>query len=95
MNIIADSRQTGKTTRLIQISAETGLPIIALDRNRIDNIKNLAHKMQVDIPEPIHWTSTPFYREVLVDDAEDILQALFYKYYHANVSAITVTTGEQ
>ncbi len=52
MRIIAGPRCSGKTTALIQESAETGVPIIAPSMAMANYIKTIAKEQGMDIPEP-------------------------------------------
>lgn len=52
MQIIAGPRCSGKTTSLIQLSADTGTPIIAPTMAMANYIKMIAKEQGMDIPEP-------------------------------------------
>ncbi|WP_310877054.1 hypothetical protein [Priestia megaterium] len=77
--IIGGRRGCGKTKRLIEISSENNTYIVCADQNRLKHIVNMAKKMGLDIPFPITVSELPlrgsFIKEVLVDDAEDVLAA--------------------
>ena len=53
MEIRVQPRQSGKTTELIKLSAETGAVIVVLNHNMIDDTKRLAEFLKLEIPEPI------------------------------------------
>ena len=53
MNIIADGRSYGRAVQFIQESAKTGIPIITPHKMYANYIKELANKLQIQIPEPI------------------------------------------
>ena len=75
-----------KTEKLIKISHDTGKYIVALNRQRVDNIWKIAREMQLNIPFPItldeltkwgNWKWSSISRDwILMDDAHHILQAL-------------------
>lgn len=52
MQFIVGPRCSGKTTSLIQMSADTGVPIIAPTMMMANYIKQMAKKYGLDIPEP-------------------------------------------
>ena len=52
MNLIIGPRCSGKTTSLIQVSADTGVPIIAPTMMMANYIKQKAKEYGLDIPEP-------------------------------------------
>lgn len=52
MRFITGPRCSGKTTALIQESAETGVPIIAPSMTMANCIKQMAKEYGLDIPEP-------------------------------------------
>lgn len=52
MNIISGNRGSGKTTRIIKRSAETGYPIIVSNKSNAMMLKEKAFKLGVSIPEP-------------------------------------------
>ena len=53
MHIILGERCSGKTTRLIEKSAETGAVIVAVTVGACDCIKHQAAMMKLEIPNPI------------------------------------------
>ena len=96
--VIAKGRGEGKTTELIKLSAETGKYILVANQQRAMNISDMAGKMGLYIPFPVTVQEAlkysfrgTFIKEILVDDAEDVLQSLF----RVNINAITVTTEEE
>ena len=52
MQVIAGPRCSGKTTSLIRVSADTGIPIIAPTMMMAKSIKQMAMEYGIDIPEP-------------------------------------------
>ena len=52
MRMIIGPRCSGKTTSLIQVSADTGIPIIAPTMTMANHIKQIAKEYGLDIPEP-------------------------------------------
>ena len=96
MKIITGKRGTGKTTQLIVASALNNIPIVTYSETHADYIKDLAHRMKIQIPDPISINKMPrCYEEVLVDDAEFILQKIFSDHFNANISAITLSLDEE
>ena len=80
MRIIAGPRCSGKTTALIQESAETGVPIIAPSMAMANYIKMIAKEQGMDIPEPtsinkiVNHGGRP--GEYLIDEVEMCLRQL-------------------
>ena len=77
MKILLANRGKGKTTELIKLSNKEWKYIICSTKNRADNIIKMANKMNLDIPYPITFRElpirSPYIKEVLVDDFEDLL----------------------
>ena len=88
-------RGEGKTTKLIQMSHDTWTYILVVDGKRQREVANLARKMEIDIPYPVTLEDYmrsrfhgSFIRRILIDDADDVLKALFS---NLEISAITMT----
>lgn len=81
MLIIGGKRYCGKTTELIKISSENQIPIVVINPMRGQAVKQLAKRMNLKIPEPICYDNKQKFignrKNLLVDDVEDILQAIF------------------
>ena len=76
MIFIVGGRASGKTTELIKMSAETGIPICVRHRSRIKHIINKANKLGIEIPEPIviyNKTSLKGCEKIMIDDVQEIL----------------------
>lgn len=92
MKIIIWKKWSGKTTELIKIAAMTWQYILCADRYRVDNIKRLAKKMDLEISNPITlkeinsvvWKSG---RWILIDDLEEILNSILW-YFSVDTVAI-------
>jgi hypothetical protein len=83
MKKIIKERGMGKTTECVRLAAQKGIRIICMNENNKNHILDVANELGVGIPEPltIEQISSPRYRnmklsEVIVDDAEYILQTL-------------------
>lgn len=93
---IIKGRRQGKTTDLIKLSSEMNIYILVADRNRALNIQKQAEKLGLKIPFPVtvaeyfhsggFWGS--FVKQILIDDAEDVLQAVFSS---VSITGITLT----
>ena len=75
MKLFYGPRGDGKTYSLVKLSAETNIPIVALNHF---NIKQIARKLGLSIPNPIYpcdlnGNETP---EVYVDDMEYVFLRL-------------------
>lgn len=60
MKLIIKERQTGKTTELIQMSADTGAYIVCINRLEAHRVFRVAHDQGLHIPNPI--TFDDFFR---------------------------------
>lgn len=85
-------RGIGKTTTLIKKSNINQYPIICLDIGRAKNIKIMAQKLNIIIPEPILVSQLPIgvnenIEKVLIDDIDDVL----FKLINRDVSEATTT----
>ncbi|EPZ0458935.1 hypothetical protein ACXI9T_004202 [Bacillus paranthracis] len=80
--MIGGRRACGKTTELIKKASANNLYIVCASKNRVMYVSDLAKKLDLDIPFPISVSELPLHgymKEVLVDDAEDVLSALIGK----------------
>lgn len=76
MICIVGGRSSGKTTELIKMSAETGIPICVRYRSRIKHIVYIANRLGIEIPEPIviyNQRSLKGCRKIMIDDVQDVL----------------------
>lgn len=83
MRTLYSGRQSGKTMKLIKISAELSVPIIVKDVATGNHLKRRAKEMGVKIPNPISIDDIITgrikginFNTVLVDDADYILEVL-------------------
>lgn len=79
MRIIDKPRGSGKTTELIITSYEKKIPIICFNYENAGYIKQMAHNLGLEIPDPIPFDDVRYalrgYRSagVLIDDVDRIL----------------------
>lgn len=95
MKKIIKPRGKGKTTELIKLSAKTNTYILVANKKRRKQLMELAYSMNVIIPYPVtidDYMRTQFrgsfIKNILIDDAEDVLQSIFYTVV---IDAITIT----
>ena len=99
MEIILMDKGAGKTAELIRRSAETGFYILTKDLARARSVVKQAREMGLNIPFPItvaeYMRSSglrgSYIKNIYIDDADDILLALFGR---VNIEAITITRAE-
>ena len=99
MKIIYEKGCSGKTMQLIHISHEKNIYIMAADAKRADIIFKKARKIGIYIPYPVtlqdymqgRLQGTQI-REILIDDADDILKKIFYDLC---IDTITMTKTEE
>lgn len=86
-------RRYGKTTYLIYRSHVTQYPILCLNRRFVEEVKDMARKMKIGIPEPIVaedlFNKKAEHNIVLVDEALLVLSNLL------GVEIDTVTLSER
>lgn len=77
---IIKSRRSGKTTQLIQASAQTKHTIVCFNKLEADRIINLAKEQELEIPEPITFTEFKdqnYNAEgLIIDNADEFLRKL-------------------
>lgn len=79
MNVYIADRQTGKTTTLVKISAETGAIIVVPTYHMIKEVEDIANSLGLKIPKPIDCNQ--FVRSInsftnkryLVDELQTVL----------------------
>lgn len=83
MNIIFGGRRTGRTTQIIRRAHELNAYILVSNRNRALSIRKQADEMglkgllfPVTLAELLRCKNTGFVRDILIDDADDLLEAL-------------------
>lgn len=81
--IIGGKRLCGKTTELIKKANKDWLYIVCADLPRANHIVQTANKLGLGIPFPITVSElplkSPYFRDILVDDIEDVLSRLINK----------------
>ena len=102
MKIISLGRGQGKTTRLLYASEFNNAPILCQNEVHKRSLKRMAEELGLYIPEPI--IVSDFFsqkirgkriEEILVDDAELVLQQFLYSMgLHSEIKAITITGKE-
>ena len=104
MRVILKPRQCGKTTDLIQISAITGIPILALNRGRAVCIERRAYELGVLIPKPVVFTKTAIQpqdgrrheiKDVLVDDADALLEEILFNKALLRPVVVSMTRSDE
>lgn len=102
MKIYTMPRGTGKTTKLVRMSAENNYPIIVSHRLSKEYILDKAKRMNLVIPEPISLdefenrslsNKQQNYDAHLVDDLTLIVGDVFRAYFGKEVYAATMTVS--
>ena len=86
MNLIIGGKGTGKSAKLIQMSAETGRYILVCNRKRANMLVKQAESMGLYIPYPVtfeDFCESRFQGSFIqkdgfyIDDADDLLKRIF------------------
>ena len=94
MRFLNMARRSGKTTMLIYTANAIGVPIITMDKCRAANIKMQAKKLGLDVEvyDLYEWNrSTGTRKDILIDEAEQIIKLALNSYLNADVLACTFT----
>ncbi len=101
MRIILRGRQGGKTYDLIQMSAILNIPILAPTPQKAKYVDKMASDLGILIPKPISPADAEKYgwdghrydlpKEVVVDDADEIIRQLFERYLNVTPLAMAMT----
>lgn len=93
MRFINRGRGTGKTLMMIHTSYVTGMPIVVNSHKKACYIQDMAKQMGLDINvysieerQKLHG-----YSDILIDDAEEIINRVLNEYFGRSVTAVTVT----
>ena len=96
-------RQTGKTTKLIKLSAEKQIPILVKNETFKKMIKSHALNMDMNIPDPIsvielmsdeYMNGIDSIDNIIVDDAEYILKYILSFRKVRSMEAISICTSD-
>lgn len=96
-------RQTGKTEKLIRLSAEKQIPILVTSIASVRQLQERAKKMELTIPEPIsisqlmsdgYLNDISEIPNIIVDDAEFVLREILSTRKVRSVEAIAVCTDD-
>lgn len=97
MKVIADDRQTGKTTELIKMSAETGFYIVCHSRREAGRVFRVAIESDLVIPFPkthreflAHQYYSPGIKGFLIDNLDLLVLSLT----DVLVEAVTITVEQ-
>ena len=92
MNILAGGRAVGKTTKLIQHSAQTGLPILVKSKQYADRLKDHAKSLGLVLPEPVVWDKGQQHikKPVMIDNLEQFVQMAVSERLGTTVSLATI-----
>jgi len=83
MEIIVTKRYQGKTTKLINMSAESGAYIVCMNQKEASRIASIAQEQKKNIPFPITYSefkNNEYYpkgiKGFLIDNADYFLQSM-------------------
>lgn len=91
-SIYYGARRSGRTSELIKLSAETGYPIVTLNREFCRSIELRAEQMGIDIPAPISFCNFKNFGigrridHILIDDVDLVIGC----YLGARVEAVSL-----
>ena len=90
-------RGRGKSTYLIYRSHVTPIPILCMNQTHVENIKDMARRLDITIPEPIavvgylNENKRPKPERLLVDEALYVLREVL----NADIDTVTLTEYER
>lgn len=100
MKFVTGKRGSGKTRKLIELSVETGYPIVTSSEVSAKYIKELAQQMGVEVPyvyterQAREGRIMGFDRRaVLIDNAESLIEDALNSYLSVPVKAVSITTA--
>lgn len=98
INYIIGARGSGKTVKLVQISASNNIPIVTSGKKSARYVKDLAEEIGVEIPEPYTIAEVRAGRvmgrdnaKILLDNAEAVIEEALENYLHIPVGALALT----
>lgn len=102
MKKLISGRQTGKTEKLIRLSAETDATIVTKDLNTAMSIMRRAKGLGLDIPRPIDINTIMDERAngyqlppgIIVDEADYVLSVMLSKFKVGPINAISICNDE-
>lgn len=100
MKLISKDRGKGKTTELIYISEYTGYPIVTHSQTKVRIIKEMAEKLECNIPTPICIQQLinnkvyKLYENVLIDETILVLQEILHSYFNVKAECGTISIEE-
>lgn len=103
MKKLISGRQTGKTEKLIRLSAETNATIVTKDLNTAMSIMKRAKRLGLDIPRPIDVNTIMDERAngyqllpgIIVDDADYVLSVMLSKFKVGPINAISICNDDE
>lgn len=104
MRIINRGRGTGKTSMLVSTAYVTDTPIVVATESAKDDAFQTAKKLGINPTDVAvftlsQWMSKKEYskrfKDVLVDDANLVLQTILEDCLNANVTAVTMTVPQE
>ena len=96
MKIFRMKRGEGKTSRLIEESANTGVPIFAIDERHCHSLMVKANVMGYKIPSPVTFddlAADKTIEKIIVDDAEYTLPAIIEYFLGVHITAEAFSTN--
>lgn len=98
MKIFRMKRGEGKTSRLIEESANTDIPIFAIDDHRRRILMEKANVLGYKIPSPVTFDDVAIatdkgIEKIIVDDAEYTLPAIIEYFLGVHISAEAFSTN--
>ena len=91
MKILLGSPSTGKTKKILELSSETGVPVLCESTARVERLIEKARGYGFSIPTPVTYdTLNPSVKAVYVDD----ISAFVEKMLNVRVAAYTVNNTD-
>lgn len=91
MKLVYGSDGTGKTRKILELSSQTRTPILCESQTRKQRLLEKAKGYDISIPMPIVYNECKGDIEVLVDDPQRLLEAMF----NVKLKGITINVNKE
>jgi len=92
MKILLGSPSTGKTKKLLELSSETGIPVLCDSNARVERLLEKARGYGFRIPTPVTYdTLNPSIKAVYIDELSTLVERML----NVRVAAYTINNTDE